>query len=128
MTRLTTSAQLEKIRAAKLKLEKEEQRLMSRNHDKALAQIVQLAHSAGLTAAQITAALGGKGKTAGKSGTKAAKTTKAKRSTAGQKVAPKYRNPAQPDQTWTGRGRTPLWVQELQNAGNLASAEIKSAV
>lgn len=125
MSRLTTAAQLEKIRAAKLKLEKEEQRLLSRTHDKVLAQIVQLAHSTGLTAAQITAALGSKGKTAGKSTGKAPKT---KRSTAGKKVAPKYRNPANPEQAWTGRGRTPLWVQELQNAGQLASAEIKPAI
>lgn len=26
------------------------------------------------------------------------------------KVAPKYANPADPSQTWTGRGRKPLWV------------------
>lgn len=127
MSRLTATAQLEKIRAAKLKLEKEEQRLMSRTHDKVLAQIVQLAHSAGLTASQIAAALGSKGKTAGKASAKTAKAPKAKRATAGKKVAPKYRNPANPEQAWTGRGRTPLWVQELQNAGNLASAEIKPA-
>lgn len=25
-------------------------------------------------------------------------------------VAPKYRNPDDPSQTWTGRGKTPLWV------------------
>lgn len=25
-------------------------------------------------------------------------------------VAPKYRNPANPAETWTGRGRQPLWV------------------
>ncbi len=30
---------------------------------------------------------------------------------------PKYRNPADPDQTWTGRGRTPLWVKALESAG-----------
>lgn len=128
MSRLTTVAQLEKIRAAKLKLEKEEQRLMSRNHDKVLAQIVQLAHSSGLTAAQIATAMGSKGKTAGKSITKPTKTLKAKRSTAGKKVAPKYRNPANPEQAWTGRGRTPLWVQELEKAGNLASAVIPAAI
>ena len=50
MPRVNTSTQLEKIRAARIKLEKEEQRLMSRNHDKALSQIVQLARSAGLSA------------------------------------------------------------------------------
>jgi DNA-binding protein H-NS len=126
MSRLTATAQLEKIRAAKLKLEKEEQRLMSRNHDKTLAQIVQLAEKAGLTVAQISAAMGvkGKAKSSKAAGSKPAKT---KRATAGKKVAPKYRNPADANQTWTGRGRTPLWVQALQTAGNLASAEIKAA-
>jgi len=126
MSRLTATAQLEKIRAAKLKLEKEEQRLMSRNHDKTLAQIVQLAEKAGLTSAQISAAMGvkGKAKSSKAAGSKPAKT---KRATAGKKVAPKYRNPADANQTWTGRGRTPLWVQALQTAGNLASAEIKAA-
>lgn len=28
----------------------------------------------------------------------------------GGKVAPKYRNPSDPSQTWTGRGRMPLWL------------------
>jgi len=32
-------------------------------------------------------------------------------------VAPKFRNPAQPDQTWSGRGKRPQWVTELLNAG-----------
>lgn len=33
------------------------------------------------------------------------------------KVAPKYRNPHNPDETWTGRGRAPKWVQQLQAEG-----------
>jgi len=125
MSRLSPSSQLEKIRAARIKLEKEEQRLMSRTHDKVLAQIVQLAHSTGLTAEQISAALGGKSKAKSAKST-ATKTPKAKRATAGRKVAPKFRDPANPALTWTGRGRTPAWVQALQNAGQLASAEIKA--
>lgn len=28
------------------------------------------------------------------------------------KVAPKYRNPKNPEQTWTGRGRRPRWMTE----------------
>jgi DNA-binding protein H-NS len=36
------------------------------------------------------------------------------------------RNPANPQQTWTGRGRSPLWVQDLQNNGTLESARINS--
>ena len=30
---------------------------------------------------------------------------------------PKYRNPDDAEQTWTGRGRTPLWVKDLEAAG-----------
>ena len=32
-------------------------------------------------------------------------------------VAPKYQNPANHAETWTGRGRKPLWVQAALNAG-----------
>jgi len=127
MARTSPTTQLEKIRAARIKLEKEEQRLMLRGHDKALAQIVQIAHSAGLTVAQIAQAMGAKGKVKTAAKTSAAKTSKVKRSTAGKKVAPKYRDPAHPDNTWTGRGRMPQWVQALHAAGTLSSAEIKTA-
>ncbi|MDB5813160.1 MAG: transcriptional regulator [Rhodocyclales bacterium] len=33
------------------------------------------------------------------------------------KVAPKYRNPADASQTWTGRGRQPLWVSGYVASG-----------
>jgi len=127
MARTSPTTQLEKIRAARIKLEKEEQRLMLRGHDKALAQIVQIANSAGLTAAQIAQAMGVKGKAKPASKSSAGKTTNPKRSTAGKKVAPKYRDPAHPENTWTGRGRMPQWVQALHAAGTLAAAEIKTA-
>ena len=32
-------------------------------------------------------------------------------------VLPKFRNPAEPHQTWSGRGKRPHWVTELLNAG-----------
>jgi DNA-binding protein H-NS len=36
------------------------------------------------------------------------------------KVAPKYRNPDEPDLTWTGRGRKPKWVvAHLEKGGTL---------
>ncbi len=40
---------------------------------------------------------------------------KATRSAArvGRKIAPKYRNPANPKETWTGRGRQPRWLAAL---------------
>ena len=33
------------------------------------------------------------------------------------KVAPKYRNPANSTETWTGRGRQPLWVADALMGG-----------
>jgi len=33
------------------------------------------------------------------------------------KVAPKYANPADPEATWTGRGRKPRWIVEALDAG-----------
>jgi DNA-binding protein H-NS len=35
----------------------------------------------------------------------------------GSKGVAKYRNPANPEQTWTGRGRKPTWVIEALQAG-----------
>ncbi|NSY37912.1 H-NS family nucleoid-associated regulatory protein [Leisingera sp. ANG59] len=33
------------------------------------------------------------------------------------KAAPKYRNPNNPEETWTGRGRKPHWVHAALTAG-----------
>jgi DNA-binding protein H-NS len=33
------------------------------------------------------------------------------------KVPPKYRNPAKPTETWTGRGKQPRWMAELVKKG-----------
>lgn len=32
-------------------------------------------------------------------------------------VAPKYRNPADPEQTWSGRGKRPRWFNDALKAG-----------
>lgn len=69
---------------------------------------------------------GGKkrGRPAGKK--KAASKKKARSKLRGKKVAPKYRNPKEPDQTWTGRGRAPVWVREHEDKhGNRKGLEIK---
>jgi DNA-binding protein H-NS len=123
MARTTVANQLAAIRKQREMLDKKEQALKSKSHDKVLSKIVALAKEAGLTAADITKAFSS-GKTA-----KAAKAPKAtkKGSLAGKKVAPKYRNPANPEQTWTGRGVSPTWVQALKAAGTLESALIAQA-
>jgi DNA-binding protein H-NS len=40
-----------------------------------------------------------------------------RKSTAGTKVAPKYRNPDNPAQTWSGRGKHPKWMTEAMAHG-----------
>lgn len=36
----------------------------------------------------------------------------------GVKVAVKYRHPTDAEKTWTGRGVTPIWLQNLLNEGH----------
>lgn len=67
----------------------------------AVAQVRSMVAEFGLTAQDVfPAGRGGAGRAA--AGTR--------NSTAGTKVAPKYRNPAT-GQTWTGRGKAPKWIQ-----------------
>ena len=62
------------------------------------------------------------GKTASTKATRAAGTAGAakKATTKGRKlgkVPPKYRNPANPTDTWTGRGKQPRWLADLVKKG-----------
>lgn len=118
MARTTVAAQLAKLRKEREALEKKEKMLMAKTNEKVLAKIVALVKDAGLSADDVAKALaGGKTKTASRA---------AKKSTlAGKKVAPKYRNPANPEQTWTGRGVAPSWAQSLKEQGKLDSALIQ---
>lgn len=53
---------------------------------------------------------------------------KADKGTGRGTVAPKYRDPLEPSQTWTGRGRKPKWVLEREAEGRtLESMLITSA-
>lgn len=57
-------------------------------------------------------------KAAKKATRKAAKTAKAaKPRKPGKKVAPKYRNPANPKELWSGRGKQPRWLAEQVKKG-----------
>jgi len=120
--KVTVAAQLAAIKKQKAALEKKEAALRNRGQQKVLKQIVRMARSAGLTAADLAAALGGK-----KSGTlPKAKGRRGKSKLAGRKVAPKYRNPANAKETWAGRGRAPAWAAALKKSGKLETALIAS--
>lgn len=70
-------------------------------------KLAALAKAEGYTIAEL---FGGAKATTGGKAAKAAKT-------AGRKVAPKYRNPANPKETWTGRGKQPRWLAEQVKKG-----------
>lgn len=85
--------------------------------EKALAKIAEKDRKAAIAAAEKAAAAHGfsladiTGDTAPKTKTRKAKT--------GPKAAsvPKYRNPENADQTWTGKGRQPEWFKSAIAAG-----------
>jgi DNA-binding protein H-NS len=123
VARTTVASQLAALRKQRELIAKKEQALLSKSHDKVLTKIVQMAKEAGLTASDISKAFGsGKAAKVAK-GTKSPKSA-SKGALSGKKIAPKYRNPANAEQTWTGRGVSPTWVQELKTAGKLDSALI----
>ena len=62
------------------------------------AELEAMAAKAGLTVAEVF----GNGKVGGRKGSK---------------VAVKYRNPKDASQTWTGRGRKPIWLADLLKKG-----------
>lgn len=78
---------------------------------KVRAQLSKLAKSEGYTIEELFGAptAARTGKRAGKPGPKPGRKL--------GKVAPKYRNPANAKETWTGRGRQPRWLAELIAGG-----------
>ena len=118
----SVASQLAKLRKEREALEKREKALQTRTHTRAIEKILAIAKDAGLSAADISAAMGGGKKKSAKAKAKVAGAVK-KAGPRG-KVAPKYKNPADSTQTWTGRGKSPVWVQALKNAGTLDSALI----
>jgi DNA-binding protein H-NS len=93
---------LEKMSLEELQAHKKEVEVALQDHEKkrkteALAAVRATAKEHGFTLDELVG-----GKPAAKSGTKG---------------APKYANPANPAQTWTGRGRQPNWVKEALAEG-----------
>jgi len=121
MARTSLESQLAKLRKAKEEIIKKEKALLDRTQGKTIARIVQLAVDNGISLAQIADALKA-GKPQGKA---KAKRTAVKAT--GAKVPPKYQNPNNAAETWTGRGKAPVWARGLKEAGTLDSALIKAA-
>lgn len=90
-----------------------------------LRQVQKLAQKAGLSMDELI----GTKPSAPAAPRKAGRKTAAPRKAAGARKSvgvAKYRNPANAEQTWTGKGRKPAWVQEWLAANKpLADLEIK---
>ncbi|MCW4454275.1 H-NS histone family protein [Flavobacterium sp. MXW15] len=77
---------------------------------KVRAQLAKVAKASGYTLEELFG-----GAPAVRKAAKPAKASKTGRKLA--KVPPKYRNPANPAETWTGRGKQPRWLAELTAQG-----------
>ena len=119
---------MQQFKSKKDLLAKKEAALKEESHGKVLTQIVKMAKDAGLSLDEITSAYEGhKTKSPVKATEKKSKNNSGNpHTTKGVKLPPKYRNPLDPNQTWTGRGVDPSWVAKLRQAGLLESALIQS--
>ena len=104
-----------------------EQEILKAVRKKGLENIVLIANEYGLDVPEVVAALNRSApkKVRGKDTLKKDPPSKIKK-VIGQprKVLPKYRNPENPEETWTGRGRSPAWIASLREKDKLDTALI----
>ena len=101
-----TRKELEKL---KVNVEKALAKLAEKDKKAALAAAQKAAASHGFSLAELTGGVGSKPARARKTGPK-------------RTSAPKYKNPADPTQTWTGKGRQPEWFKTAIKAGTSPDA------
>ena len=101
---------LTELQRQKTRIEAEIARRSVNSKRDLLKKVQKLADEAGVPLSEL---LGTKAPKATKSAKAAPKKTRGSKG----KVAPKYRNPADASQTWTGRGRQPLWVSGYVSSG-----------
>ena len=80
---------------------------------KVRAQLVKAAQKAGYSIDELF----GTGAPVAKSGRAPRAAKSAKSANKGSKIAPKYRDPADAANTWTGRGKQPRWLAEYTAGG-----------
>ena len=122
-----TSIDLEGLSAKQLEavIAKAKKRQSALNKRKPAAgvrrKLVALARAEGYTIAELF----GTGASAATAAPKPRKAAGKRKAT--KKVAPKYRNPANPKETWTGRGLQPRWLAEQVRRGKSAADFLISA-
>jgi DNA-binding protein H-NS len=83
-------------------------------------RLEQIARAEGYSIAELFGTRGtASGASAASAGTPARKGTRKPSKMAGSKVAPKYRNPENANETWSGRGKQPRWLQAHTSKGRV---------
>ena len=90
-----SSLSIDELKLLSVDIDKEIQKRQQQNKKNVLSEMKQLAASIGMTVEQIL---------------ESASQTKAK-------GTPKFKNPSDPTQTWTGRGKRPGWLNDALQAG-----------
>lgn len=93
----------EQLREAAAAISEELESRVDQRRREAAQEIKRLAAEAGIPLEELTS-IGGKGKKGNGEGKRAI-------------VEPKYRNPGNPDETWSGRGRKPKWIEVFLTSG-----------
>ena len=101
-----TSLSLSQLETLQKKVNREIQKRRSKAQEEGLKKIRLIAAEYGLTANELK----------GISSTKRSVTSRKNAKKRGP-VAPKYRDPSNAENTWTGRGRKPKWVEAFLNGG-----------
>ena len=92
---------LDELKALRRDVEKAIENYQARKKQEALAAVNEQAKKMGFTLNELVGTQGTKNKS-------------------GTKNPPKYHNPKNPSQTWTGRGRQPTWIKEaIENGKSL---------
>ena len=110
-----TGWSIDKLKKEQAKIEKAISVAEKRDKKAAMAKLSTVAKQHGFELAELMD--GSSPKPAKKVASKVRRTTSKKKSKKRGKVAPKYRNPENSDETWTGRGRKPLWVVAQLDSG-----------
>lgn len=113
LIQVSTAASYSELREAQEQVNEAIAKVASDARNEGVAQVVALIKEFEITPEELNQALSGKAKRGRKPrDPNAPKTPKAAKG-AGKKAAPKYRNPLDPEQTWSGRGIAPLWIRDF---------------
>lgn len=109
------------IQRERNKLDAKEKILLAGQKKDAIDRVVEIMQMAKINIADLQSALKGAAslgvKQKGLKGKQGAKPTK--------KVAPKFRHPDDPGIVWSGRGKTPVWLRELEKKGRAKEARVR---